>query len=947
MKLRTATLLVVALAAVSAIAQKHTNTAELTKIANQSRVEAQARKHEAKLLATLFGIPEKQLLPNGKFVELLAFERGRPVYVQTDNVNAALTTRANRVHPGGAAGLSLTGSGVTLGIWDGGTSRLTHQEYNGRVFNMDGEPRSGDHASHVTGTMIATGVSPNAKGMSYQGSVNSYGWNSDVSEMATAAAGGLRLSNHSYGYITGWYNNGITWYWYGDTTLSTTEDNAFGLYDATAASWDTVAYNAPYYLICKSAGNDKGEGPSSQPVSHQVWDPGLNMWVTSTAVRNQDNYWDGISYNGNAKNILTVGATQDVLNYTGPASVVQAYFSGQGPTDDGRIKPDICGNGWGLFSSFGGTDTAYGTYSGTSMSTPNVTGSLGLLVQHHRNLNGGTDMLASTLKGLAIHTADECGNWPGPDYEFGWGLLNTERAAQVLSQDTLYPTTVTENVLNNGGTTTMNVFSDGTTPLRVTICWTDIPGTGTWSLNDPTPKLVNDLDLRINDGSNTYQPWTLNPAVPLAGSVPGDNFRDNVEQILIDAPALGNYTITVNHKGVLGGAGSQAFSMIVTGGTSAPVPAELSTLNLAVSTIGGGNSTTGNVTLTNSGGGTVSLSSNTPNITVPASVTVSSGSSSAGFAVGTLAVASTATGTVTATMNAVTRTVNLQVRAASLTSVSVSPSSVVGGNGATGTVNVSGNVPVSGISVGLSDNSASVGTPASVTVAGGASSATFAVTTSVVASTTTAVISATFETTTQTANLTVTPAGPALSNLTVSPASVFEGTNTTGTVTLTANAPSNIVVVISQIGTSLTVPSSVTVTTGTSSRTFTIGTGASGTTSIVRTVQATYNGVTKQANITINPLAPTSVTVTPTSVKGGKSSTGRVNLNGPAGVGGAVVTVSDNSANATTPATVTVPAGATFVTFTITTTRPPATTNATISATRNGVTSTATLEIKR
>src|SRR5690606_3289267 len=88
--------------------------------------------------------------------------------------------------------------------------------------------------------------------------------------------------------------------------------------------------------------------------------------------------------------------------------------------------------GVNTFSSVASSNFAYGTMSGTSMASPSVAGGAILLQQHYNDLNQEF-MLASTLKGLIIHTADEAGTAPGPDYRFGWGLMNTERAAEVIS----------------------------------------------------------------------------------------------------------------------------------------------------------------------------------------------------------------------------------------------------------------------------------------------------------------------------------------------------------------------------------------------------------------------------------------------------------------------------------------------------------------------------------
>ncbi|TAE04256.1 MAG: peptidase S8, partial [Bacteroidetes bacterium] len=275
---------------------------------------------------------------------------------------------------------------------------------------------------------------------------------------------------------------------------------------------------------------------------------------------------------GNAKNILTVGAVNDVAGgYTSASGVVMSSFSGWGPTDDGRIKPDVCGNGVGLESSTSGSSASYGSLSGTSMATPNVSGALFLLQQHYQNLFGnGNFMRAATLKGLAIHTADEAGTSAGPDYKFGWGLVNVATAAQAITNAKANTTSfVFEKTLPNNASQTMQITSNGQ-PLRVTICWTDRPGTPvTPQVNDsPTRMLVNDLDSRISYNGTTTFPWILDPANPNSAATQGDNIRDNVEQILLSSTTNGGvYTLTIGHKGTLQG-NTQAYSIWITGATS-------------------------------------------------------------------------------------------------------------------------------------------------------------------------------------------------------------------------------------------------------------------------------------------------------------------------------------------------------------------------------------------
>jgi hypothetical protein len=140
-------------------------------------------------------------------------------------------------------------------------------------------------------------------------------------------------------------------------------------------------------------------------------------------------------------------------------------------------------------------------------------------------------MRSATLRGLAIHTADEAGGSTGPDYRFGWGLLNAERAAVHITNDGV-DTMIKENTLNQGNSYTFNFEpNDDTKAIIGTVCWTD--PTGTIVNNSITdffaPALVNDLDFRISKGNTVNFPWRLNPATVTAAATKADNFVDNVE----------------------------------------------------------------------------------------------------------------------------------------------------------------------------------------------------------------------------------------------------------------------------------------------------------------------------------------------------------------------------------------------------------------------------------
>jgi hypothetical protein len=491
-----------------------------------------------------------------------------PLYYTTRNADAARMTRTDRVQAiiGGAPG-------ITVGIWDIGAVRTTHQEFGSRATYADDEPEIvKDHATHVAGTLIAQGIDPAAKGMAYQADLVSYDWVYDLSEMASEASSGLLLSNHSYGPNYGWDLEWDGWYWHGDTVLSETEDYHFGFYDVQSNLWDEVAHAAPDYLIVLAAGNERKEGPYDANTPHFYWNSGTGQWEESTKYREKDGGSDGYDClpagASTAKNLLCVGMVYDFDEYRAPTDVVSHIYSSWGPTDDGRIKPDLVGNGEDLYSCADTHDVAYTVKMGTSMASPNVCGSLALLQKFYMDQHSSTPMKAATLKSLAIHTARETGDHPGPDYKCGWGLLDTYAAYGLIVEDLDDRGLIRELTLTNGGTLEFDYFCHGAdSMLKVTICWNDPEATPlSPALNPPDPMLINDLDLRVEKvGGTIHEPWTLSRSFPDDPAAPGDNDRDNVEQVAVYTPEVGHYIIRITHKGTLYG-GSQDVSMIVSGG---------------------------------------------------------------------------------------------------------------------------------------------------------------------------------------------------------------------------------------------------------------------------------------------------------------------------------------------------------------------------------------------
>ncbi len=571
-------------------AQVKTNAITLKQLSLNLRKTEDSNYQKALSFASEKGWPLVLNSANGSKAYLVGLhEDGTPKYYTTyNNTIAAATTRANQLWSGGATGLNLNGSSANmknkLGIWDGGKILTSHIELSGRITERTlSMPALSDHATHVVGTMIATGINPIVKGMSHglQGII-AHDFQSDISEIADEASG-LILSNHSYGEICGWYNNSSSslsgfpadWLFFGRN--GDNEDYKFGYYNTAAQSLDQISYNSPFYLIVKAAGNNRnGNGPAvGQPYYRYNASNPPNMVAAGNrpaGISNNDGYGI-IPTDANAKNILTVGAVNGLAQgYSQKSDVIMSTFSSWGPTDDGRIKPDIVAHGVGVFSTSSSGNNAYNSKNGTSMATPNVTGSLLLLQEYYSQQKAGAFMRSATLKGLAIHTAEEAGDASGPDYKFGWGLLNVEKGAEVIKEyvsknnATNAKHFLYENVLNNGSTYTTTFTPLVSGSLTATICWTDVQGNVTpiaSALNNTSIKLVNDLDIRITRDGTTYFPWILDPSVPSASATTGDNFRDNVEKINADNLIAGEtYTITISHKGSLVN-GSQAYSLLM------------------------------------------------------------------------------------------------------------------------------------------------------------------------------------------------------------------------------------------------------------------------------------------------------------------------------------------------------------------------------------------------
>ena len=411
----------------------------------------------------------------------------------------------------------LSGAGIDVLVYDGGKSAL-HGDMAGRItIGQSDTSGTSDHATHVACTVAGDGAGSGGtfRGMAPGADIISYGFEQegglsqgflytdpgDLEADYTEAISlyGADLSNNSIGTNTA--PNGFPCEWEGN-------------YGVTGALIDEVArgsLGAPFRIVWANGNERQGSAPCG------------STYVTTAPP-------------ACAKNHITVGA----LNSDDDTVT---SFTSWGPCDDGRIKPDISGPG--CQSGGDGSVTScsssggYTTKCGTSMSSPSVAGVAALLLEQYRaQFPGEPDFRNSTLKAILAQTAEDVVT-PGPDYQTGYGSVRAAPAADVIIEERFLEAEVAQ-----GETYTFLVLVGPTdTELRVTLAWDDPAGTP-----DVNPVLVNDLDLRVLSpgGGTVHFPWTLDPANPADPAVRTQ--RDgvnNIEQVVIDAPAQGAYTVEV------------------------------------------------------------------------------------------------------------------------------------------------------------------------------------------------------------------------------------------------------------------------------------------------------------------------------------------------------------------------------------------------------------------
>ncbi|UVD80159.1 MULTISPECIES: S8/S53 family peptidase [Myroides] len=499
---------------------------------------------------------EKKTNFTHSFTSLRRIEQQQfPIYYKLGNVVARQVSGVNSLNMDSRTS-NLLGNNMIVAVVDGETALAKHIEFKGDkdawrvvlgeeqndIYSFDKAIQKKResarlHATHVTGTILAKGLNPKAKGMAPMANVVSFGWDNDILKITDLAKQGVLLSNHSYGIAV-----------IDDDKRPLLPVNYFGTYNIDAHNFDRVCYLFPYFQPVIAAGNDLGVADIVNPTKN-----GVNLLVGYST----------------AKNPIVVAALDPGV----PEQNFQTNFSSTGPTNDFRVKPDITADGVNIFSTafvnplvkgISIQDNLYTNLSGTSMATPVVTGVLSLWQQWAIEKKG-FPLKAATLKAVMIQSAQKIELYDGPSYRYGWGLLNAKSGVELLNNSLSKEALVLESNLfqNREFRTTVNLNSDSEKML-FTLVWTDKEGVNKIGVNNEYygRDLVNDLDLRVFYNGEEYLPWMLNQDFLNPKAVKGDNLVDNVEKIEIENASKGEYEIVIRHKGALVGS-VQDFSLVV------------------------------------------------------------------------------------------------------------------------------------------------------------------------------------------------------------------------------------------------------------------------------------------------------------------------------------------------------------------------------------------------
>ena len=406
-----------------------------------------------------------------------------------DDNRARSLHRVNAIQNEFLGGRNYTGAGVTVAIADDGGIG-PHIDFTGRVTDFN-TGLGGTHGDMTAGIMVGAGnLNPDYKGSATGAYINMYSINGYT---------------HIVDAVTN-YNNLST-----VITSTSYSQGSGGVYTADAQAIDNQIRTNPQLIHVFSAGN-----------------AGSNFSTITGGYKA-------------AKSVIACGNLNgfDVLENS----------SSRGPAEDGRIKPDICANGYQQMST--DPNNTYAPGGGTSAASPSVAAVVTCLYEAYKTLNNVPNPPSALIKAAMLNSAEDLGN-PGPDYKHGWGRVNALRALTTL-EDSRYLSAVVDQ-----GDSNLHVITvpAGVSEMRVMVYWADYEGSPASSI-----ALVNDLNMVLTTpGGINYNPWTLNPVNPNANAVRNIDNLNPVEQVTLDNPTSGSYTVAV--KGFAVPQGPQEYYLV-------------------------------------------------------------------------------------------------------------------------------------------------------------------------------------------------------------------------------------------------------------------------------------------------------------------------------------------------------------------------------------------------
>lgn len=394
---------------------------------------------------------------------------------------------------------NLDGSGVMVGEWDEGQVDGNHPDLTGRVTAADGASISA-HSTHVAGTVLGSGVS--------------------LPGIYAGMAPGAEMISHWW-WDFGWELENETQADIDDYDLDISQNSwGVGYYPISVSNCEAFLGN--YFSECGVL-DDIARGDLGKPITI-VWSAGNERATYTDYCGSVGFTWGTIGPYATAKNVICVGAINS-------NNSTMTSFSSWGPTDDGRLKPELVAPGCQSDGDYGVTSTkpgtGYATYCGTSMAAPAVSGCVALWLERYQTLYPGQTPLASTVRAALVESADDLGS-TGPEYDFGYGRLDIQAAVDRLNEGAMH-----EGALADGEIDVWSFFHDGSlTQMSITLAWDD-PGAS----NNANPTLINDLDIRLHPPAGetpaTYYPWVLDPDNPGLSATTGEDRINNLEQVRI------------------------------------------------------------------------------------------------------------------------------------------------------------------------------------------------------------------------------------------------------------------------------------------------------------------------------------------------------------------------------------------------------------------------------